>query len=45
VFLATQVLPWSANLDARLPETTEVFLTGSGLAAHLRAVTEADPLW
>ena len=45
MFLAIQVLAWPANLNARLQETTEVFLTASGLTAHLLAVTEADPFW
>jgi hypothetical protein len=39
------VLAWPADLNARPPETTQVFLTGSGLAGYLLAVTEADPFW
>ena len=42
VFLTTEVLPWSTNLTSRLSKTPEVFLTDSGLAAHLLGTSEAD---
>ena len=42
VFLTTEVLPWSTNLTSRLSKTPEVFLTDSGLAAHLLGASEAD---
>jgi len=42
VFLTTEVLPWSANLNSRLSKTPEVFLADSGLAAHLLRTSEAD---
>jgi uncharacterized protein len=42
VFLTTEVLPWSTNLNSRLSKTSEVFLADSGLAAHLLGVSEAD---
>jgi uncharacterized protein len=42
VFLTTEVLPWSTNLTSRLSKTAEIFLTDSGLAAHLLGASEAD---
>jgi len=42
VFLTTEVLAWSTNLNSRLSKTPEVFLTDSGLAAHLLGTSEAD---
>jgi hypothetical protein len=42
VFLTTEVLSWSANLTSRLSKTPEVFLTDTGLSAHLLNVSEAD---
>jgi predicted AAA+ superfamily ATPase len=42
VFLTTEVLPWSTNLNSRLSKTPEVFLADSGLAAHLVGASEAD---
>lgn len=42
VFLTTEVLPWSTNLNSRLSKTPEVFLTDTGLAAHLLGASEAD---
>jgi uncharacterized protein len=42
VFLTTEVLPWSTNLTSRLSKTPEVFLTDTGLAAHLLGASEAD---
>lgn len=42
VFLTTEVLPWSTNLNLRLAKTPEVFLTDTGLAAHLLGATETD---
>jgi predicted AAA+ superfamily ATPase len=42
VFLTTEVLPWSTNLTPRLSKTPEVFLTDTGLAAHLLGATETD---
>ena len=42
VFLTTEVLSWSTNLTSRLSKTPEVFLTDTGLAAHLLGTSEAD---
>jgi hypothetical protein len=42
VFLTAEVLPWSTNLSSRLSKTPKVFLTDSGLAAHLVGASEAD---
>jgi uncharacterized protein len=42
VFLTTEVLAWSTNLTSRLSKTPKVFLTDSGLAAHLLGASEAD---
>jgi predicted AAA+ superfamily ATPase len=42
VFLTTEVLPWSTNLNSRLSKTPEVFLADTGLAAHLLGTSEAD---
>ena len=42
VFLTTEVLPWSTNLTSRLSKTPEIFLTDTGLAAHLLGASEAD---
>ena len=42
VFLTVEVAPWSANLTKRLSKTPEVFMTDSGLAAHLLGVTAPD---
>jgi uncharacterized protein len=42
VFLTTEVLPWSTNLTSRLSKTPEIFLTDTGLAAHLLGTSEAD---
>jgi predicted AAA+ superfamily ATPase len=42
VFLTTEVAAWSANLTSRLSRTPEVFVTDSGLAAHLLGVSAAD---
>lgn len=42
VFLTTEVLSWSTNLSSRLSKTPEVFLTDTGLAAHLLGASEAD---
>jgi uncharacterized protein len=42
VFLTTEVLPWSTNLTPRLSKTPEIFLTDTGLAAHLLGASEAD---
>jgi len=42
VLLTSEVLPWSTNLSSRLSKTPEVFLTDSGLAAHLLGTSEAD---
>lgn len=42
VFLTTEVLPWSTNLTSRLSKTPKVFLTDSGLAAHMLGVSEAE---
>lgn len=42
VFLTTEVLPWSTNLTSRLSKTPEVFLTDSGLAAHLLGTSQSD---
>ncbi len=42
VFLTTEVLSWSTNLTSRLSKTPEVFLTDSGLAAHLVGTSAAD---
>src|SRR3984957_17410050 len=42
VFLTTEVLPWSTNLTSRLSKTPEIFLSDTGLAAHLLGASEAD---
>jgi uncharacterized protein len=42
VFLTVEVPPWSTNLTSRLSKTPKVFLTDSGLAAHLLGVSAAD---
>jgi uncharacterized protein len=42
VFLTTEVLPWSTNLTSRLSKTPEIFLTDTGLAAHLLGASESD---
>jgi uncharacterized protein len=42
VFLTTEVLSWSTNLTSRLSKTSEVFVTDSGLAAHLLGASEAE---
>ena len=42
VFLTVEVPPWSANLTKRLSKTPKVFMTDSGLAAHLLGVTALD---
>jgi hypothetical protein len=42
VFLTTEVLPWPASLTSRLSKTPEVFLTDSGLAAHLLGTSASD---
>jgi uncharacterized protein len=42
VFLTAEVAPWSTNLTKRLSKTPKVFLTDSGLAAHLLGVSAAD---
>jgi predicted AAA+ superfamily ATPase len=42
VFLTTEVPSWSTNLTSRLSKTPEVFLTDTGLAAHLLGTSEAD---
>ena len=42
VFLTTEVLTWPTNVTSRLSKTPEVFLTDTGLAAHLLGVSEAD---
>jgi predicted AAA+ superfamily ATPase len=42
VFLTVEVAPWSTNLTKRLSKTPKVFVTDSGLAAHLLGVTAPD---
>jgi hypothetical protein len=42
VFLTAEVAPWSTNLTKRLSKTPKVFMTDSGLAAHLLGVTAPD---
>ena len=42
VFLTAEVSPWSTNLTSRLSKTPKVYLTDSGLAAHLLGVSAAD---
>ena len=42
VFLTIEVAPWSVNLTSRLSKTPKVYLTDSGLAAHLLGVSAAD---
>jgi hypothetical protein len=42
VFLTTGVPPWSANLTSRLSKTPKIYLTDSGLAAHLLGASAAD---
>ncbi|MGH3172030.1 MAG: ATP-binding protein, partial [Trebonia sp.] len=42
VFLTTEVPPWSANLTSRLSKTPKVYVTDSGLAAHLLGASAAD---
>lgn len=42
VFLTAEVGPWSTNLTKRLSKTPKVFVTDSGLAAHLLGVTAPD---
>jgi uncharacterized protein len=42
VFLTAEVLPWSTNLSSRLSKTSEVFLTDTGLAAHLLGASETN---
>ncbi|MGH7734401.1 MAG: ATP-binding protein, partial [Gemmatimonadales bacterium] len=42
VFLTAEVPPWSANLTSRLSKTPKVYLTDSGLAAHLLGASAAD---
>jgi predicted AAA+ superfamily ATPase len=42
VFLTVEVAPWSTNLTKRLSKTPKVFVTDSGLAAHLLSVTAPD---
>jgi predicted AAA+ superfamily ATPase len=42
VFLTVEVAPWSTNLTKRLAKTPKVFVTDSGLAAHLLSVTASD---
>ena len=42
VFLTAEVSPWSTNLISRLSKTPKVYLTDSGLAAHLLGVSAAD---
>jgi predicted AAA+ superfamily ATPase len=43
VFLTTTVLAWSGSLASKITKTPKVFVTDSGLAAHLLRVT-ADGL-
>ena len=42
VFLTVEMPPWSTNLTKRLSKTPKVFMTDSGLAAHLLGVTALD---
>lgn len=42
VFLTAEVPFWSTNLTSRLAKTPEVFVTDSGLAAHLLGASETD---
>ncbi|MGH3197120.1 MAG: ATP-binding protein, partial [Streptosporangiaceae bacterium] len=42
VFLTAEVPPWSTNLTSRLSKTPKVYLTDSGLAAHLLGASAAD---
>lgn len=42
VFLTVEVAPWSTNLTKRLSKTPKVFVTDSGLAAHLLGVSASD---
>ena len=42
VFLTVEVAAWSTNLTKRLSKTPKVFVTDSGLAAHLLGVTAPD---
>lgn len=42
VFLTAQVAPWSTNLTKRLSKTPKIFVTDSGLAAHMLGVSAAD---
>ena len=42
VFLTVEVAAWSTNLTKRLSKTPKVFVTDSGLAAHLLSVTAQD---
>lgn len=42
VFLTTEVPHWSTNLSSRLSKTPKIFLTDSGLAAHVLGATELD---
>jgi uncharacterized protein len=42
VFITTEVQAWSTNLTSRLSKTPKVFVTDSGLAAHLLGASEAE---
>jgi len=42
VFLTAELAPWSTNLTKRLSKTPKIFVTDSGLAAHLLGVSAAD---
>jgi len=44
VYLTHQVPAWSANLTSRLVKSPKTYLTDSGLAAHLLAVTSTELL-
>jgi uncharacterized protein len=42
VFLTVEVAPWSTNLTKRLSKTPKVYVSDSGLAAHLLGVNTVD---
>lgn len=42
VFLTAEISPWSTNLTSRLAKAPKVYLTDSGLAAHLLGVSAED---
>jgi predicted AAA+ superfamily ATPase len=42
VFLTAEIPFWSTNLTSRLSKSPKVFITDSGLAAHLLGVADAD---